>query len=146
MKGMPMENAKAGAIQFVRSMKHRDQMKIVVFHNEISVLSDMCFIRECGETAVSRLESVFAEGGTALYDVIFANYKVLKEMKKRDPNRRYCMLVLSDGQDTSSQTYRHDFTDSLPKGEDYDVPKIYTIAYGAEADKDMMTMIANKTN
>ena len=146
MKGMPMENAKAGAIQFVRSMKPRDQLKIVVFHNEISVLSEMCFIRECGESAISRLEGVFAEGGTALYDVIFANYKTLKEMKKNQPNRRYCMLILSDGQDTSSHIYRHDFTDSLPKGEDYDVPKIYTIAYGAEADKDLMAMIANKTN
>jgi Ca-activated chloride channel homolog len=54
--------------------------------------------------------------------------------------------VLTDGQDTSSLMYRHDFTDSLPKGEDYDVPKIYTIAYGPEADKDLMAMIANKTN
>jgi len=146
MKGKPMENAKIGAIQFVRSMKPRDQLKIVVFHNEVSVLSEMCFIRECGESAISRLEGVFAEGGTALYDVIFANYKTLKEMKKKEPNRRYCMLVLSDGQDTSSHIYRHDFTDSLPKGEDYDVPKIYTIAYGPEADKDLMAMIANKTN
>jgi len=41
---------------------------------------------------------------------------------------------------------RHDFLDSLPKGTEIELPKIYTIAYGSEADKDLMARISNKTN
>ena len=56
------------------------------------------------------------------------------------------MLVLSDGQDTSSEIDRHDFLDILPSGEDFDVPKIYSIGYGKEADIALLTEISNRTN
>jgi len=41
---------------------------------------------------------------------------------------------------------RHDFVDTLPSGEEYDVPKIYTIAYGSAADNDLLAEISNRTN
>jgi len=146
MKGEAMDNAKTGAIQFVRQMKPRDQVMIVVFHHEISFLSDLCEIRQCGEDLQTRLDGVFADGKTSLYDAVAESYKKLYELKKKVPNRRYALLVLSDGKDTSSQLTRHDLTDLLPAGEDYDVPKIYTIAYGSEADKDFLAEISNRTN
>ncbi|MEZ4528921.1 MAG: VWA domain-containing protein [Desulfobacterales bacterium] len=146
MKGEAMENAKTGAIQFVRQMKPRDQVMILAFHHEISVLSDLCEIRQCGEELQTRLEGIFADGKTSLYDAVAESYKKLRQLKQTVPNRRYAILVLSDGKDTSSHIGRHDLTDLLPAGEDYDVPKIYTIAYGAEADRDFLTEISNRTN
>jgi Ca-activated chloride channel family protein len=146
MKGKPMESAKEGAIHFVRTMKPRDQVEVVIFNNQITELSGFCLVKDCGETVVGRLDGVFAEGGTALHDVVLRSYKKLMAMRKKDPNRRYGIVVLTDGKDTSSSTSRHDLIDALPRGEDFDVPKIYTIAYGAEADRDLLAEISNRTN
>ncbi len=146
MKGEPMDNAKEGAVHFIRSMKPRDNLEVVVFNNQVTVLSPLCPVKQCGEDAVTRLEGVFAEGGTALYDAIAQVYAGLRAEERRHPNRRYGIVVLSDGKDTGSAVNRHDFMDSLPKGEDFDVPKIYTIAYGPEADRNLLAEISNRTN
>jgi Ca-activated chloride channel family protein len=146
MKGTPMDSAKEGAALFVKSMKPRDQIEVVVFNHRVTNLVPLCPVRECGETTAERLIGVFAEGETALYDVVSQSYKRIVELRKKDPGRRYGLIVLSDGRDTSSVTTRNDFMDSLPAGEDWDVPKIFTIAYGSQADKDLMKEVSNRTN
>jgi len=146
MKGTPMDSAKAGAIEFIKHMKPRDQIMVTLFNNEITPLSNLCFIRDCGEQTIGKLEGVFAEGGTALHDAIEETFVLVKGLKKKEPNRRYSILVLSDGKDTASSLNQNDFLDLLPKGEDFDVPKIFTIAYGGEADKNLLAQISNRTN
>ena len=146
MKGEPMDEAKAGAIQFVKSMKPRDQLEVVVFNDKVTSLTKLCYMRECGENAVEKLSGLFANGGTALYDAVSMSYNTLLEYGKKNPNRRYAVMLLTDGDDTSSIMSRHDFLDSLPKSEEIEVPKIYTIAYGPSADKDLLAQISNRTN
>lgn len=146
MEGEPMENAKAGAAEFIRTMKPRDQLMLTVFGDDVSALNDMCAMRQCGETVVKRLNGVFAIGRTALYDAVAQMYQQLRDFQRHDPNRRYSLLLLSDGKDTISKMKRHDFLDQLPTGEDYDAPKIYTIAYGDKADRNLLAEIANRTN
>ena len=146
MKGAAMDNAKAGAIEFIRSMKPRDQIRVVIFNEYVTPVTELCSIRDCGETLTAKLGTIFADGKTALYDAVRNSFEKLGELKKADPKRRYCLLVLSDGQDTASRIDRFDFLDALPKGEDYDLPKIYTIAYGEEADRDLLAEISTRTN
>jgi len=146
MKGSPMDNAKAGAIEFIRSMKPRDQLMITVFGDNVTVLAELCTIRECGEDVTERLNNVFAIGRTTLHDALAQTYKQLRQFKQQEPDRRYSILLLSDGKDTASKLKRHDFLDLLPGGEDFDAPKIYTIAYGSKADQDLLAEIANRTN
>ena len=146
MKGPAMDNAKAGAIEFIRSMKPRDQIRVVIFNEYVTPVTELCSIKDCGETLTAKLGTIFADGKTALYDAVRNSFEKLGELKKADPKRRYCLLVLSDGQDTASRIDRFDFLDALPKGEDYDLPKIYTIAYGEEADRDLLAEISTRTN
>ena len=146
MKGDPMDKAKSGAIEFVRNMKPRDQLMLISFSDQVNLLAGLCYVRECGEDTVEKLSGLFASGGTALHDSVYMSYKTLKEYKNKTPNRRYAILLLTDGEDTSSQMNRHDFLDSLPRGEEIEAPKIYTIAYGSKADKDLLAQIANRTN
>jgi len=146
MKGSPMDNAKTGAIEFIRSMKPRDQLMITVFGDDVTVLSELCTIQQCGEDMTGRLNNVFAIGKTALYDALAQTYKQLQSFKQQEPDRRYSILLLSDGKDTCSKLKRHDFLDLLPGGEEFDAPKVYTIAYGSKADKDLLAEIANRTN
>jgi Ca-activated chloride channel homolog len=146
MKGPAMDNAKTGAMEFIRSMKPRDQIRVVVFNQDVTPATELCSIRDCGETLIQNLGMVFADGKTALYDAVWNSVEKLNELRKTDPKRRYSILVLSDGQDTASAVNRFDFLDALPKGEDYDFPKIYTIAYGDEADRSLLAEISTRTN
>ncbi|MBF0223866.1 MAG: extracellular solute-binding protein [Desulfobacterales bacterium] len=146
MSGDPIYNAKAGAIEFIKNMKPRDQIMVSIFSSAVNTLSDLCYIKDCGEELTSRLDSVFANGGTALYDALHFNYDFLNQISKQGQKRRYSILILSDGRDTSSRLNKHDFLDSLPKGEEFDSPKIYSIAYGSEADKELLAEISNRTN
>jgi Ca-activated chloride channel family protein len=146
MKGSPMDSAKRGAMEFIKSMKPRDQLMVTVFNHEVTELIPLCAVRECGEKALSVVDGVFAEGNTSLYDVVLQSYARLHELQQREPRRRYSILLLSDGKDTSSRRNRNDFLDALPSGEDYAVPKVYSIAYGPEADKDLLAEISNRTN
>ncbi|HET8542068.1 MAG TPA: VWA domain-containing protein [Anaeromyxobacter sp.] len=146
MKGPAMDGARAGAIEFVRQMRPRDRVEAVVFSSDIATLSGPCSIRECGEQTIDRLSGVFAEGQTSLYDVIALSFERLRKMQEAEPRRRYAAVVLSDGQDTSSKQNRHDFLDRLPRGEEVDVPKIFTIAYGSQADTALLSEVSNRTN
>ena len=147
MRGEPIDKAKQGAVEFIKSMKPRDQIQVVAFNNQVTPLTDLCFIRDCGEKALEMVQDIFASDGTSLYDALGAAYAtVLKMEKAGNQRRRYAVLVLSDGVDTSSHAARQDVEDLLPRGEDFDAPKIYTIAYGGEADKELLTVLATKTN
>jgi Ca-activated chloride channel family protein len=146
MKGSPMDNAKRGALEFIKTMKPRDQLMVTLFNHEITELIPLCTVRECGERAIPLVDGVFAEGNTSLHDVVSQSYRQLRELQRAQPGRRYSILLLSDGKDTSSRMNRNDFLDTLPTGEDYDVPKVYSIAYGPQADKDLLAEISNRTN
>lgn len=146
MKGAPIDAAKEGAVQFVRSMKPRDEIEIRVFNQKSDTLVERCAVKSCAEDAVARLQGIFAEGGTALHDVVAEGFRELVARRKKEPGRRYGLIVLSDGRDTSSAMSRNDFLDALPNGEDPDVPKIFTIAYGPEADRELLREVAGRTN
>jgi Mg-chelatase subunit ChlD len=141
-----MDGARAGAIEFVRNMKPRDRIEAIIFSSQITTLSGPCAIRECGEQTADRLAGVFAEGETALHDVVTFSYQQLRKLQAAEPRRRYAAVVLTDGQDTASKASRADFLDSLPRGEEIDVPKLFTIGYGAKADTELLSEISKRTN
>jgi Ca-activated chloride channel family protein len=60
--------------------------------------------------------------------------------------RLYGIVLLSDGDDTSSDRTENQMLGCLPSGEDVEGTKIFTIAYGEDADTDLMLRIANRTN
>lgn len=146
MAGSAMDNAKLGAADFIKHMRPRDKLLLFVFNQHVTPLAEACLVRDCGEQASLSVQGMFAEGNTSLHDSVDYAYKELLELKLLEPDRRYAVIVLSDGKDTSSTLTRQDFLDALPQAEQFDMPKIYTIAYGEQADKDLLSEIANRTN
>ena len=63
-----------------------------------------------------------------------------------EERRLYGIVLLSDGDDTSSDRTQNQMFSCLPSGEDVEGTKIFTIAYGEDADQDLMLRIANRTN
>ena len=146
MSGEPMERAKEGAVGFIERMHKRDELEIRIFNNQIVQLLPVSPIATSGEAAKQKVRGLFASGGTHLYEVLKEATLAWSERKKKEPNRHYGMVLLSDGQDEGSRISRADLMDVLPKGDNPETVKIFGIAYGAKADKTFLKEVSNKSN
>jgi Ca-activated chloride channel family protein len=93
--------AQAAAVKFIHSLQPTDDAQVAQFTRRLTVLQEPTSDQAALEAAVGRIEAM---GETSLYESI---YVALKELKKRKPAadqplRRQAMIVLTDGEDTSS--------------------------------------------
>ncbi len=84
------------ALSFVETMDKKDRISIVIFNDDVKVISR--FTSDRGRLAES-LESFDAGGGTAYYDALAF---VLADQLKGIQNERTAIVVLSDGDDNQS--------------------------------------------
>jgi VWFA-related protein len=90
---------KAAALRLLRTLRPEDSAKIVQFNHRFSVLQDFTSDLMLLDNAVN---SIHADGATGVYNAI---YLALKDRQFRPaPNelKRQAIVVLSDGEDTSS--------------------------------------------
>jgi Ca-activated chloride channel family protein len=146
MQGQPLENAKKGAATFIDKMNKRDELEVITFNHRLTQLVPLDRVSVTGEKAKQRIQNLFADGGTRLFDGIQTGLATIRKRQQVAPKRRYGLVVLSDGDDTNSQIGRYDFTDNLPKGDNPNVIKIFTIAYGSQANKDLLIEVSKGTN
>jgi Ca-activated chloride channel family protein len=146
MQGEPLENAKKGAMTFIDKMNKWDELEVITFNHQLTNLVPLDRISVNGEKGKQKIQTLFADGGTRLFDGMQKGLDTIKKRRQKDPMRRYSLVVLSDGDDTNSVLGRYDFTDNLPKGDNLNVIKIFTIAYGGKANRDLLIEISNTTN
>lgn len=147
MNGEPMNAAKKGAAQFIREMQKDDEIAVIAFSDQPRLLKPVAKVRDSGEAMASTVEGLFADGGTALYDAaIMALDQIEKNKQSNKDNRLYGVVVLSDGKDTASKSKLSDLLDKLPQTEAAEGTRIFTVAYGKEADEDLLKQISTKSN
>lgn len=100
-----MENklpiAQEAAMGFVRRMGPDDRIQIIDFDSQAKILLEFSRDREALERAIKRTE---AGGSTSLYNAMYTAMSGLKRISQETgpENRRYAVVLLSDGEDTSS--------------------------------------------
>jgi Ca-activated chloride channel family protein len=151
MDGEKIKNAVASSINFVKRLDPNDEIYVMVFGGEGSIYElGGGRAGDVGEQLVVKLNGLFANGNTALYDSVCAATQKVSELQvadqTNDVKRLYGIVLLSDGQDTSSVNTENQMFACLPSGENVEGIKIFTIAYGSDADADLMLRIANRTN
>jgi Ca-activated chloride channel family protein len=102
---------------------------------------------EIGEQLAQDVGAATAGGGTALYDAILAADEALQDLRREQGDRyRYGIVVLSDGQDTSSRaSLAQVYARFQPSEVDPGGVQIHTIALGSDADRAVLTRIANNS-
>jgi Ca-activated chloride channel homolog len=96
-----LDTAQEAAIGFARRMRPRDVMEVIEFAGQVSILqaftSDVAVLEKSIRQATVR-------GSTSLYNAIYISLKDLKKVRARGSEdiRREAIIVLSDGDDTSS--------------------------------------------
>ena len=147
MNGDAMNAAKKGAAAFIRGMQKEDEVAVVAFSDQPRLLKPLSKVRDVGEGLATQVDGLFADGGTALYDATLMAFNEIEKNKKDAKEQRlYGVVVLTDGKDTSSRQKLSDLLDKMPQTEAADGTRIFTVAYGEEADEDLLKQIANRSN
>jgi len=128
-------------------MEPDDEVQVLAFSSQVTPLGLLGPMREVGEELINKVNGLFAEGNTALYDSIATAMNEIEHARASAKQPRlYGVVVLSDGKDTSSRTKNFDLMARMPKGEDTESIKVFTIAFGKEADVDFLKDIAERSN
>jgi len=96
-----LPTAQEAAIGFARRLRPQDLAEVIDFDNRVSVLQNFTSNAQELETAIRRTS---AGGSTSLYNAVYIALKDLKKVLAKSPDeiRRQAIVVLSDGEDTSS--------------------------------------------
>jgi Ca-activated chloride channel family protein len=96
-----MKLTQEAAIGFVERMRPEDLGQVIDFDNRVTILQNFTPDHASLETAIKK---TVAGGSTSLHNAVYIALKELKKVKVKSPDevRRQSIIVLSDGEDTSS--------------------------------------------
>ncbi len=150
MEGDKIKQAVDSSVNFIQRLDPDDQVFVITFGGDVIMLAQGGRAGDVAEDLAGTLRGLFADGNTPLYDAVCEAVEFVDQRKSGDAaagvRRLYGIVLLSDGEDTSSDFTQNQMFNCLPSGEDVEGTKIFTIAYGDDADEDLMLRIANRTN
>jgi Ca-activated chloride channel family protein len=96
-----MENAQEAAIGFANKLRPQDLAQVVDFDSRVEI--KLGFTNKIDELETA-IRTTSAGGSTALHNAVYISLKELAKIKAKNPDeiRRQAIVVLSDGEDTSS--------------------------------------------
>ena len=96
-----LSTAQEAAIGFARRLRKEDVIEVIDFDSQVRILQTFTNDAAALEKAI---RSTDVNGSTSLYNAIYISLKELKKVKANSPEdiRRQAIVVLSDGDDTSS--------------------------------------------
>ena len=141
-----IQNAREGAKQLVTLLSDNDRLSLLPFNSHYAWASQNLPMKSGREELARTIDSLFAQGGTALYDSIDTAYQYLSSQSHEgEADSILSVVVLTDGEDTESKMHLNDLMDHIHyDGESHKI-HVFTIAYGKDARKDILANIADAT-
>ncbi len=139
-----IQNAREGAKQLVQLLDDGDTFSFLPFSSEPHWALRNAAVKEERAKLVSQIDSLFAEGGTALYDSIDSAYQQLASVGPGG-SKIQAIVVLTDGEDTESRMKLEELMQRIHYNGETRAIHIFTIAYGKDARKDILQGIADAT-
>jgi Ca-activated chloride channel family protein len=117
-----LATAQEAAVGFAKRLQPDDVAAIIEFNSQVNIAQEFTNDAAALENAI---RGTHADGSTALYNAIYISLKQLRSIKARteDEIRRQAVVVLSDGDDTSSLLPYEEVLDLAKRSE----TAIYTI-------------------
>ncbi|MFN8475712.1 MAG: VWA domain-containing protein [Anaerolineae bacterium] len=145
MRGDKINAVRNSLGQFINLLDDRDRLRVVLFNSRATEMSPLSPIAPKRSDLVRRVSGIVEGGETRLYDTVLDAYKGLTE--KGDPKSIRAVVVLTDGQDNQSATKLPALASAIqiPPEQGGNAIKVFTIAYGSDADRDVLTQIADAT-
>lgn len=140
-----LEHAKQGLRGFLANAAPQDRIGLMKFSQRPQLLVPIEPFASNKTKLRDAVEQLFPEDDTALYQATAAGLDVVK--KKADTSRINAVVLLTDGQDTAGGISESQLLDRLQqegRAETGGV-KLYTIAYGTDADQELLARFAAAT-
>ena len=139
-----LPSAKVGARQLIDLMTDSDTFSLLPFSNTLNWAAQDVSLKTGRAQSIAQVDSLFASGGTALYDAIDAAYQHLVSRPRQDAKIR-AVVVLTDGDDNQSTLKLDDLMSHIRFDGENKTIRVFTIAYGSDARKDILKKIAEAT-
>ncbi len=140
-----MENARAAALQLIDQLGDDDQFSLLPFSGTAEWALQRAGIRDGRANAKAKLGGLYPHDGTALYDAISTAYAAHMASQNQDAERISAIVVLTDGEDRDSKLALDDLLKQIKFDNEHHTIRVFTIAYGDDAKKDVLTQIADAT-
>lgn len=145
MSGDKITSARSSLMEFINKLEDRDQLQINLFSTSITTLTPLSPLGAKRQQVLDSVSGIFEGGNTCLYDAALQAYEDLK--KSGDPKHIRAIIILTDGQDTASTSSLEDVVAKIEadQGEGGNSIKLFTIAFGSDADKNVLQQLAEPT-
>jgi Ca-activated chloride channel family protein len=142
-----IQSAREGAKQLVDLLSENDRLSLLPFSNQINWAKQDVAIKTGRDQLEGTISTLFAGGGTALYDAIDAGYQHLQEQNRlqQGEDSILSVVVLTDGADTESKLPLDQLMQHIRYDGETHTIHVFTIAYGRDAKKDVLKQIADAT-
>jgi Ca-activated chloride channel family protein len=137
-----IDGAKDGLKEFVNLLNDDDKLGLTVFSDQSNVVTPVDQLGLKRPKVLNSIDGVVASGNTRLFDTIAEQQKALQDAPSKNIK---ALVVLTDGEDTASHMNLDQLVQqvSLQGANAGSGVKIFTIAYGDDANVDALTKIAN---
>lgn len=140
-----IDQAKQAALAFLDKMDANNRVGLTVFNDQVQTLVPLGSFETVNNTIRSRISSLRADGGTALYSALTTTVEALNAATDQDRIR--AVVVLSDGADTASGNTLNDAVNAIRSSRDALNPIIVVpVAYGQNADIATLNGIARASS
>jgi Ca-activated chloride channel family protein len=142
MRGSKIESMQKAAEEFIQNMGDEDSISLIEFYSQIDLLVDHAPLSSDRQQAIEAVRNLEPGGDTSLFDAIGAGAQLIQS--NASPDAVNAIVVLTDGMDTSSSRFR--FDDNLIATATAGDTTIFTIAYGDDADNELLSELAARGN
>ena len=142
MEGEKLDAARAALREFLSQVKSdQERVGLVDFADQIYNFVPLDQLGDNRAALNGAIDNLEAGGGTALLDAVAAAYDDIQQ--QNDPQRINAIVAMTDGIENSSKINLDQLRRKIERGNQGDVPAvIFTIAFGQDADYDMLRAIA----
>jgi Ca-activated chloride channel family protein len=142
MRGDKITSARSSLMQFITKLDNSDRLQIDLFNDQITTLTPLTPIGDKRQQVLDSVSGIFEQNNTSLYDAVLNAYEKLQT--EGDPNHIRAIVVLSDGADTASTATLDEVIQKIQLSEDEggNAIKVFTIAFGEDADAGVLKSIA----
>lgn len=138
-----IQNAKAGARELIKMLGDEDRLSLVTFNERVAWVDKDVLVKGGRDRIDRQIDSLFAGGGTAFYDAVASAYQHLSQRQTSD--RILAIVALTDGLDKDSSLSLDKLIERIRYGGETKNVRVFTIAYGSDADRKVLERIAEAT-
>ena len=139
--GQALEAARA----FLEDQAGKNNIGLMRFSSDVEVMVPLGAMESNRAQILAALDTIEARGNTSLYDAVIA--AVQKLQATSDPERIQAIVLLSDGQDTSSRASLNQVVRVLQEARNSRTPiLVIPVAYGRDADINALNAIGRASD